>query len=229
VPRRTGEVNCARYAQDVEPDLALAAACLAQDPAAIAQLEAGPLAEARIHLASLGYEPHAIDEAVQRGRAKLIVDGALSGYRGRGPLSTFVRTTIVRLAIDDKRVVRRDVEVSELLAASCADPELEYMRTLYAEQLAEAFREAWNALAGHERYILSLRIFDGMEIDDVARVYNIHRATAGRRTAAARASLISQTRISLRKRLSVGDETLDSILRIVTTSVRFADVSHTPE
>ena len=201
----------------------LAAACLAQDEVAIAELESGAFAEARVHLATLGFAPDAVDEALQRGRAKLIVDRALAGYRGRGPLSTFVRTTIVRLAIDDQRVVRRDVEVSELLAASCVDPELEYMRSLYGEQLVAAVREAWAALAGHERYILSLRIFDGMEIDDVAQIYKIHRATAGRRTAAARASLISQTRASLKKRLSVGDTTLDSILRIITTSVQLAD------
>lgn len=207
----------------MESDVALAAACLAKDEAALAQLESGPLSEARVHLATLGFPPHAVDEAIQRGRAKLIVEGALAGYRGRGPLATFVRTTIVRLAIDDQRVVHRDVEVSELLAASCVDPELEYMRSLYGEQLVAAVREAWAALAPHERYILSLRIFDGMEIDDVARIYNIHRATAGRRTAAARASLISQTRASLKKRLSVGDTTLDSILRIITTSVQLAD------
>jgi RNA polymerase sigma-70 factor (ECF subfamily) len=204
-------------------DVELATACLSQDETALAQLESGALAEARIHLATLGFAPDAVDEAIQRGRAKLIVDRALAGYRGRGPLATFVRTTVVRLAIDDQRVVRRDVEVSELLAASCVDPELEYMRSLYGEQLVAAVREAWAALAAHERYILSLRIFDGMEIDDVAQIYNIHRATAGRRTAAARASLISHTRASLKKRLSVGDTTLDSILRIITTSVQLAD------
>jgi RNA polymerase sigma-70 factor (ECF subfamily) len=204
-------------------DVELATACLEQDEAALARLESGALTEARVHLATLGFAPDAVDEAIQRGRAKLIVDRGLAGYRGRGPLSTFVRTTIVRLAIDDQRVVRRDVEVSELLAASCADPELEYMRSLYGEQLVAAVREAWAALAAHERYILSLRIFDGMEIDDVAQIYDIHRATAGRRTAAARASLISLTRASLKKRLSVGDTTLDSILRIITTSVQLAD------
>ncbi|CAN5461531.1 hypothetical protein BH11MYX1_BH11MYX1_36720 [soil metagenome] len=208
-----------------DEDLELARRCLTHDPAAVAALEAGALAEARSHLAKLSFPPHAIDEAVQRGRTKLIVDRALEGYRGRGPLATFVRTTIVRLAIDDQRMVRRDVEVSEILASSCADPELEYMRNLYGQQLTAAVREAWSQLPAHERYILSLRIFDGMEIDDIARIYDIHRATAGRRTAAARASLVTHTRTSLRKHLAVGDATLDSILRIVSTSVQLADAT----
>jgi RNA polymerase sigma-70 factor len=204
----------------VVTELELAARCLHADPDALAQFEDGALRHARDHLAELGFAASAVDEAIQRARTKLLVDRGLEGFRGRGPLATFVRTTAVRLAIDGHRKAARDVELDDLLKAPCADPELEYMRKLYAEHLVGAVRDAWARLAAHERFLLALRIYEAMSIDEVARIYQIHRANAARRAAAARSALIAHTRACLRERLAVGDETLNSILRIVSTSVQ---------
>lgn len=211
-------------------ELAWAAACVSGDPAALARLDAGPLHEAATHLTSLGFAAAAIDEALQRARHKLVVEGALRTYRGRGPLAIFVRTSVVRLAIDEHRQVRDHVELSDIVAAPLPDPELEYMRKLYGDHLAAAVKDAWHRLAPHERFILSLRIYESTSIDDLARIYQIHRASAARRAAAARASLVTHTRTCLRERLGVGDTTLDSILRIVTSSVQLpADEVPGPE
>lgn len=201
-------------------EVELATACLTGDPGAIAELELTALAGARAHLRSLGFAAAAIDEALQRARTRLVVDRGLESFRGRGPLAMFVRTVVVRLAVDGQRATCRDVELGELVSAPCADPELEYMRTLYAEHLVGAVRDAWSRLAPHERFVLSLRIYDNMSIDEIARVYQVHRASAARRAAAARSALIAHTRSCLRERLVVGNETVDSILRIVTTSVQ---------
>ena len=203
-------------------ELELAASCLRGDSDALAQLEEGPLHQARTHLASLGFAAAAVDDAVQRARVKLIVERGLESFRGRGPLSIFVRTTAVRLAIDAQRKTRRDVALGDFLSTPCIDPELEYMRRLYADHLSAAVRDAWSRLPAAERFILSLRVYEGMSVDDLASVYKVHRATAARRAAAARATLMTQTRACLRERLSVGDSTLDSILRIVETSVQLA-------
>lgn len=210
---------------DIDPaDLQIAEAALAGDPDALAELDAGPLAGARAHLASLGFAPDAVDEAAQRGRIKLVVEGGLASYRGLGSLASFVRTVVVRIAIDRARAARPDAEldidIEAALAAPSADPELEYMRKLYATELAAATRDAWSRLAPHERFVLTLRLRDALSIDDLARVYKISRASAARRAASARASLITHTRASLRDRLGVGEATLDSVLRIVTTSIR---------
>lgn len=201
-------------------DLLWAWACLAGEPAAVGALERGPLAEARDHLRTLGIAAAAAGEAAQRALTRLVVDGALAGYRGRGPLATFVRTTVVRLAIDDHRRAPVTVDIGELVRSPSPDPELEYMRTLYGSHLAAAVRDAWARIAPHERFLLSLRIYEAMTVDDLAQVYAIHRASAARRAAAARASLIAATRACLRERLVVGDATLDSILRVVSTSVQ---------
>jgi RNA polymerase sigma-70 factor (ECF subfamily) len=201
-------------------ELELAARCLRGDPEALTNFEDGALRHARDHLAELGFAASAVDEAIQRARTKLLVERGLESFRGRGPLAMFVRTAAVRLAIDVHRQTARDVDLGHLVAAPCADPELEYMRKLYAQQLVGAVRDAWARLAAHERFLLALRIYEAVSIDDVARIYQIHRASAARRAAAARSALIAHTRACLRERLAVGDETLDSILRIVTTSVQ---------
>jgi RNA polymerase sigma-70 factor len=201
-------------------EVELVARCLDGEPSALSTFEDGVLRQARAHLAERGFAAGAIEEAIQRARTKLLVERGLESFRGRGSLATFVRTAVVRLAIDGYRKTARDVELSDLLAAPSADPELEYMRKLYAEHLVGAMRDAWARLATHERFLLALRIYEAMSIDDVARMYQISRTSATRRSAAARSALIAHTRTCLRERLAVNNETLDSILRIVTTSVQ---------
>ena len=202
-------------------DLLWAWACLACDPDALARLESGPIAAARTHLQTMKLEAALIEDAAQRAFARMVADRtALAAYRGRGPLQAFVRTIVVRFAIAEQRGSSRAAPLTDAFAAPSPDPELEYMRRLYSEHLASAFQVGWNRLGAHERFLLALQLHEGMTIDDLARVYSVHRATAARRAAAARSSLLGHIRGCLRERLAVTDETLDSILRIVTTSVR---------
>jgi RNA polymerase sigma-70 factor (ECF subfamily) len=162
-----------------------------------------------------------IEDASQRALSRIVVDrAALASYRGRGSLANFVKTIVVRYALDEQSRRRPTIELTDAFAAPSPDPELEYMRTLYAGHMAAAFRDSWARLGAHERFLLALQLYEGMTIDDLARVYSIHRASAARRAAAARSSLLGHIRGCLRERLAVTDDTLDSILRIVTTSVR---------
>jgi RNA polymerase sigma-70 factor, ECF subfamily len=201
-------------------DLLWAWACLACDSDALAALESGPITGARAHLRTLGLSAAVIDDAVQRALSRLVADrAALATYRGRGSLDNFVRTIVVRHAFDEQHKTPRTVELTDAFATPSPDPELEYMRKLYAEHIAAAFRDAWGKLGAHERFLLALQLYEGMTIDDLGRVYSIHRASAARRAAAARSSLLGHIRACLRERLAVTDDTLDSILRIVTTSV----------
>lgn len=208
-------------------DLLWAWACLEADPAALAALDAGPLRAAATHLRAMGFADAAIEDAVARARERLALGGSgpagLSGFRGRGPLAGYVRTAVVRVAIDDaRREPPPAADIADLVTAPNPDPELEYMRTLYADQLVQAVREAWQRLAAHDRFLLSLQLHDAMSVDQLALVYKVHRATAARRAASARAALIATTRDCLRTRLGIADATLDSILRILTTSVQLA-------
>lgn len=84
-------------------DLYLAAACVAGDPAAIAELDASLPAVVRPALARLGIPAGDDDEIEQRVRVALLVrdaDGGcgLAGDSGRGELRAYLRAAEVRIA-----------------------------------------------------------------------------------------------------------------------------------
>ncbi len=216
---------------DAEPahraDVLLAWACVLASPTALDQLERDAVAPAARHLASRGFAAHVVDEAVQAARVRLIIgtgDGApaFTTYRGRGPLAAFVRTTVARLAVDLARDGATIAEPTlDHLVDDQPDPELAYLRAHYADALARALTAAWAALPRHERFVLTLALHHRLGSDEIARIYGSHRATAARKLAAARAALHAGLRLALRDQLAVGDPTVDSILRVVTTSQRW--------
>jgi len=207
-------------------DLLLAWGCLANAPAALAELDRAALVPAGGHARSTGLPAELVDDALQVARMRLVMGDApkLAAYRGRGALAAFVRTVVVRIAID---LARRDRElpddhVGAMLDGAHADPELDYMRRQYAATLREALLAAWRALAPHDRFVLGLQLHEKLELDAIAAIYQVHRATAARRTASARAQLIALTRDHIRQALAIGDATVDSILRVVTTSAAWS-------
>ena len=210
-------------------DRALVEACLARSSAALARLDAEALVPAGEHARSRGMPAALVDDALQLARVRLVLgDGerapGLQTYRGRGSLAAFVRTVVLRIAID---LTRRDREtpydgIDAMLADTQTDPELEYMRQQYAPVLRAALKAAWQALAAHDRFVLGLQLHERLDLDAIAKLYQVHRATAARRAATARASLIALARDHIRTQLAVGDTTVDSILRIVTTSVAWS-------
>ena len=149
---------------------------------------------------------------------------AITTYQGRGSLAVFIRTIVSRIAIDQHRSERptADEDVGSLVDHVAIDPALAHMRDRYAADLAGALRTAWDALAPHERFVLALELHQHLSIDQIARVYGIHRTSATRRLASARGSLVTAVRGALRAKLEVADATLDSILRLFTTSRRWA-------
>jgi RNA polymerase sigma-70 factor (ECF subfamily) len=210
-------------------ELLLAWACLGGAPAALTELDRTALEPARIHARASGLPPAMVDDSVQIARMRLVVgDGdrppGLRAYRGRGSLAAFVRTAVLRIAID---LARRDREtpddhIEAMLASTHPDPELEYMRRQYASTLANALRDAWRELPPHDRFVLGLQVHEKLDLDAIAKIYQVHRATAARRAASARAALIGLVRAAIRRELAVGETTVDSILRVVTTSTAWA-------
>lgn len=223
------EAASAGLAGDHREDLLLAWACLTGASAALATLDQTALAPAGVHARSTGLPAALVDDAVQLARIRLLVADAgkppaLTSYRGRGSLAAFVRTAVTRIAIDLQRRDREtpDDDIEAMLASAHPDPELAYMREKYASALRDALREAWRALPAHERFVLGLQLHEKLDLDAIAKLYQVHRATAARKAASARATLITRTREQLRRTIDIGDSTVDSILRIVTTSVAWS-------
>jgi RNA polymerase sigma-70 factor (ECF subfamily) len=203
-------------------DLALAAACVAQEPTAHAAFDA-VLTEVDAAGLATGATKDLVEEVKQLLRVQLLVpkDGkaaGIAGYRGKGPLRGWIRITATRELIRHKKKRAREVPIEkslDLLIASQIDPALEALKAEYRHEFAIALREAIEDLSAEDRTLLRQQIVDGMSIDEVGAAFGVHRATAARWLNRARAALVSATHARLAKRLQLPVEQIESVIRLV--------------
>jgi len=164
-----------------------------------------------------------VDEVTQRVRVKLLVprDGTLAPiaeYALGGSLTGLVKVAAIREALNQRRGQQRDAPVEELEAvAGVVDPELAQLKARYAQAFERAFTAAVADLSGKERYLLRLNMSAKASIDDIARIFDTHRATAARWLNAARDRLADRTREHLRTSLGIAEDELVSLLRLIRT------------
>jgi len=206
------------------PGLYLACACAAGDEAAIALFDARFATEIRVALASMNLDVALASDITQSLRTKLFVADSesrpkIATYKGRGALRSWVRAIAVRTAISHLRGRKREVPVPDpilgAIADSSDDPRMAHLKDTYHGEFRTAFRSAFDALGARERTLLRYKFADGMNIDEIASIYGLHRATAARRLAKIRETLLSATRTNLKRALDVGSDEFDSIVRLI--------------
>ncbi len=174
------------------------------------------------------------DEIRQRVGERLFVPRAvadgppqpprIADFAGRGPLDAWLQVVAVRAAVDllqqaQGREQPAESDVIERAIGADAGPELAYLKQLYRGEFKAAFHEALEALSGRERTILRQHALDGLSIDRLAALYRVHRATAARWVEAARRAVLERTREALSRRLRVGPDELDSVMRVVQSQL----------
>ncbi|MBL4687844.1 MAG: sigma-70 family RNA polymerase sigma factor [Nannocystaceae bacterium] len=169
------------------------------------------------------------DDARQVVLAKLLVPGSekLSAYGGRGSLSHWVRAVTVRQAIS---LSRRRGTMERVVAEPSAqdpdvapDPELAFLKAHYRERFKAAFSETVEALPAPDRTLLRLRFVDGLTLDQVARVRDVHRATAARHLARLRKLLLAGVRERLQADAGLAnDREVASALRLVESNLELS-------
>lgn len=149
-------------------------------------------------------------------------------YAGEGELETWLRVVATRHAIDlarRERAGHRNLdEESQLLdlAAGDSDPELALLKERYRVEFKEAFQEAFATLGREERNLLRYQVLEGLSIDEIGLLYQVHRATAARRLARVREKLLDTTRETLLARLRLQPEgsEFESILRLIQSELQ---------
>lgn len=218
-------------------DLALALAAALGEPNAVAEIERTIIEPMPRTLSRLRPTPEVIDELRQEIREKLLV-GANGGapklleYKGRGPLGAWARVIALRAAYDRARssqpeskntntnTSKNDAEsVLEGLIDSGDDPELAELRRRYSAELRDAFRAAARRLDAEERAVLRSQAIDGLTIDQIGALYQVHRATAARWLQQAKASLLSALREELATRLGESHDACDSVVALVRSRI----------
>ena len=208
-------------------DLYLACACVAGDTSALAALDKHVLGNLPAAMARLKLGSAAIDEAVQRARTKLLVGregrGKIVDFSGTGDLRGWVKVIAIRDALRTARKEKREVslsdELSAALPASELDPDLAYQKRLYQAEFKSSFEAAVDELSARERSLLRQSIVYHSTVDQVATIYQVHRATAARWIAKAREQLGNKTRAHLRNRLSLSEDQFESIVRLIESQM----------
>ncbi len=173
------------------------------------------------------------DEIVQHLRMRLLVgsEPRLSNYAGRGSLKRWLKVACTRLAIDTGRADRsrraRGEESGRMATELAdADPELQLLKTKYRQAFKDAFAEAMQNLTPRARTMLRLHLLHGLTIDQIAPMHRVHRATAARWLARARAEVLERSRASLGELLNTDPRDVDSIMHLIASRLDVSIARH---
>jgi RNA polymerase sigma-70 factor (ECF subfamily) len=207
-------------------DIYLACACSQGDAGALRAFEDCFIKTMDAHLIRCGVGKEWLSEVQQKVRLKLFMGErpGIRRYQAQGPLSSFVRVTAVRVAVDVAAAavsVKRvpDEEILNLLVSMDASPEVATAKTLYRDRFRAAIEQALGALSKREKTILRLHFVDGLNIDSIGAIYRVHRATAARWLVAIRARVVGELRKCLQFHLGDTPSELRSLVRLLREDI----------
>lgn len=215
-----------------DADVFLAIALAAGDPGAVRAFEERFVPLMDHALRRLRLPAGTVDELKQVLRFDLLVgDGApkIADYAGRGELAAWLRVTATRRALSAVRRTgraAREESLDDMLLEHWPDatpgPESKHLRAKYTAELKRAIREAFAALEVRQRNMLRQHVLDELTIDDLARLYRVHRATCARWLADARADLGKGTRKRLIAALGLQFREVESLLRFLDSDIELS-------
>jgi RNA polymerase sigma-70 factor, ECF subfamily len=202
-------------------DLYLAFGCSIGDATAIAAFDAEILREIPRALRRGDLDQAHLEDTRQQVAIKLLAETgpAIAQYSGRGSLRGWVRVIAIRESARllsghaaHEKPVGDDAlfdAVAQGVVASSA------VKDTYRQTFKRSFEEALANLSIHDRLLLRQHFIDGLSIDRLAALHDVHRATAARWIAKLVEKLLVETRTRLEATLEVTGEELDSVLRLI--------------
>jgi RNA polymerase sigma-70 factor (ECF subfamily) len=178
-----------------------------------------------------------VDETLQLVRHRLLAGDSpkIGTYRGGGMLVAWLRVLARRIAIDEAKARGRHRQKAADLAVrleafvghpKATAPEQVLLRNRYASMVSEALSTALKGLPVRERSVLRLHYVQQQSIDEIGRIYGVHRATAARWLAASRQQILEQVQGALASALGplqAGE--LDSLIGAVQSDIEVSITS----
>jgi RNA polymerase sigma-70 factor (ECF subfamily) len=211
-----------------DADLYLALALATGSPAAVRAFEDKLVPQIDTALRRMRLPGGTADEVKQTLRFELLAaePKKISDYAGRGELAAWLRVSATRKALKHVRRGAREASLDELLLEhwpdAAPDPQRAHLRQRYTAELKRAIGDTFAALEVRQRNLLRQHILDQLTIDDLAKLYHVHRATCARWLADARAELGRGTRKRLLDGLGVSTDELDSLLRFLDSDIELS-------
>jgi RNA polymerase sigma-70 factor, ECF subfamily len=195
-------------------DLYLASAVLRGDREALRAFD-GVLASIVGVAARIDASRSFIDDVGQELRVKLLTgdEPKLRSYSGVGSLREWLRVAALRTALNLKRSDRLlptdDVPVTAILDG-LDDAQ---MKKVYLPEINAALERVIRELSVRERTLLRLHFVDGLNIDRIAVIYRVHRATVARWLAAVRQQVLAELQTRLGEAHGLGSTDVRSLYR----------------
>jgi len=214
-------------------DLALAQACARGEPDALARFERELFGEVDAAHARFRNVSLTRDELRQAMRDRLFVARAgapprVASYQGRGDLRAWVRMAVTRYLVDVVRAesARPDRPAGDDQLADAAtpsdDPELAFLKRQYRGEFRSAFAAALGTLDARDRNILRHRYLDGLEVNELAMIYDLHRVSMSRTLARIRDDLLAALRREMLRRLGAAGADLDSMMKLIASQLELS-------
>jgi RNA polymerase sigma-70 factor, ECF subfamily len=227
--RHAATANLANCALENAADIVLACACLKGNKAALSELDRTIRDGVPAFVRRIDRDAHFADDVGQRLRERLLNDRPprLGQYGGAGSLAHWLRVAAVRLAIDAKRAERSSERAlaetfSDHIAAESRDPEIEILRARHGQALLDVISRGLHALPRRERAVLRLYLLANMNIDDLGRMYGVHRATVARWISRAEKAVFAGVRAEFRARWGIGTTDVASLARRIRSQLPFS-------
>lgn len=221
--------HVAIWGADVErgADLYLAAACVAQIPAAVAEFMERFGARIPQYIARVAHDREIVAEVRQIIATRCLVaepgrPAALSSYSGAGSLEGWVRATAVREALAlTKRAERQTDGYETMLEAQLvwADQEISMIKKVYSAPVSAAFAAACKQLPSEQRALLRLHFAQGVTTAQLATMYGVSRATLVRRLTEAREALVALVKDKLKCSMGVEERDFLSVMKLVNSQI----------
>ena len=195
-------------------DLYLVAAALDGQAPALELLDARLRALLPRALRRLRLDDELRAEVLQRTRERLLVGPRvpkLAEYQGRGGLDPFLRSVLVRVALNLLEAMpqgEEEMRVLPELAAPGPDPELSLLRRSEQAAVQAALVEALATLEPRTRHFLALYVLEGLTLEEIGRRMGTHKSTVSRALSAARGRVMT----ALRRRFRGIEGDLESLL-----------------
>ncbi len=197
------------------------------DSTAAAILESQYMPRVAASLLRLSTPPQNIADIMQELRERLFQMQNASvlrrGYSGRSALSGWLCLSAIRAAgllhARKHRELPLEKAAAEFLPALGKDAESALLAVHFKDLFHSAFQEAVALLSPRERNLLRYHYLMQLSVDQIGAIYRVHRATAARWVAGAKAQLVEGTRQRLLARAPLNTESLPQIMELIRSQV----------